>query len=864
MQYVRVPGFMRSVRRLYKRGGSFRKASEKAEVVWGRITSGHTDPYEGFKRTHHGETRIRKCQKYDLPGRCRLITVVRDDHCYLLYVGSHDECDAWLDGNRGWEPRMDNEGRLESVFTSGEDLESDTRIQGSGRHRDWLDGELYRRLDEADFDLLLDGVPRSICRKLETVQSTSEESEILQLVGSIGSSEQRTAVHDIFMLLRRGDLKGAEVRLVEYKGHLRVPDGDARNSAELRLVDIDPEGSERFMHFIRTAEYADWMLFPHPDQEELVEAEFRGAAKLLGVSGSGKTCVVVKRAVALAERYEEAVLVLTLNRPLASLIQDLVDNCCHSGSIRQRITVRPFFVLCQEYLRQFEPENDKLYDDRTWKTEEHIDEIWREYYRCETNNRDAACMQSVHDALISQGIDAERYIREEFDWIRSAVPPDDRDRYLDLARKGRSHPLNQDQRTALLEGLEGWEEKMTAVGVTDHLGIATAMSRHLELLRPRYRAILIDECQDFGTIEMELIARLVDGRDDRPDGLFLCGDAAQHASWKHQSLAAAGVRVPGARSRKLEQNYRNSRDILSAAQLVLEENMTDDMLANEDAFEILDPKYANFGGQSPVVLEADSLEREIAQAVEFAREEVASAVEEERQSKACVAFCGYSMYEVGEFAKSNGVPVLEEGLDIVGDESLFFSDLEQTKGFEFQTMVIVNVRDGVIPNPAMPLRERFRDLCRLYVAMTRATLQLVLSFSEEPSQYVRKAVEKDSERFLRDSWASYSSATASSLRVPRRLETLRARGGKRSTEVSNMTGEEFLYSSGAVGVSRDLASKLRLHVTGQENRWGTPRTWSTLSRLAEDARTFREVRRLLGPKAVSSELEQLVIRLGRF
>ena len=864
MQYVEVRSFMRSVWRLDKRGGPFRKAYEKADVVLGRISRGHSDPFEGFKRTNHGETRIKKCRKYDLPGWCRLITVVRDDHCYLLYVGSHDDCDDWLDRNRGWEPRMDSEGRLESVFTSGEDLESDTRIQGPGRHRDWLGGELYRRLDEADFDLLLNGVPRSICRKLEAVQSTSEESEILQLVGSMGCSEQRTAVHDIFMLLRRGDLKGAEVRLAEYKGHLRAPDEGAKNGAELRLVEVDPEESEKFKHFIRTTEYADWMLFPHPDQEELVEAEFRGAAKLLGVSGSGKTCVAVKRAVALAERYEEAVLVLTLNRPLASLIQDLVENCCHSDPIWQRITVRPFFVLCQEYLREFEPENNRLYDDRTWKTEEHIDEIWREYYRCETNNRDAACMQPVHDALLAQKIDAERYIREEFDWIRSAVPQDDRERYLGLERRGRSYRLVRDHRKMLLEGLAGWEEKMRAIGVTDHLGIATALYRHLDRLRPRYRAILIDECQDFGTIELELIARLVDGGDDRPDGLFLCGDAAQHASWKHQSLAAAGVRVPGARSRKLEQNYRNSRDILSAAQLVLEENMTDDMLANEDAFEILDPKYANFGGQSPVVLEADSLEREIAHAVEFAREDVASAGEEQRPRKACVAFCGYSMYEVGEFAKSNDIPVLEEGVDIIGEESLFFSDLEQTKGFEFHTMVIVNVRDGVIPNPAMPLRERFRDLCRLYVAMTRATLQLVLSFSEEPSQYVGQAVEKDSERFLRDSWASYSSATASSLGVPRRLEKLRARDGKRSTEVSNMTGEEFLYSSSAAGVSRDLASKLRLHVTGQENRWETLRTWSTLSRLAEDARTFREVRRLLGPKAVSSEFEQLMIRLGMF
>ncbi len=754
---------------------------------------------------------------------------------------------------------MDEDGRFVVLHTSSADPESAPRLEGLGGGRDWFEGPLHRQLEEADIDALLDGVPRSVCRRIEALESTSEESEIRQLAACIDNARQKTAVRDILMQFRSGDREAALVRLAEYKGRLELADGTAQNGAELRVVPVDPEEGEKFKHFIRTADYADWMLFPHPDQEALVDAEFRGAAKLLGVSGSGKTCVVVRRAVALAERYGSEVLVLTLNRPLASLIENLVDNCCHAKPIRDLITVRPFFVLCQEYLREFEPQNTKLYDDRTWKTEEHIDEIWREYYRCETNNRDAACMQQVNDALLAQRIDAERYVREEFDWIRSAVPPGDREQYLGMERKGRSYPLVQDQREALLTGLAGWEEKLREVGVTDHLGIATALRRHQDRLRPRYRAILIDECQDFGTIEVELISRLAE---DRPDSLFLCGDAAQHASWKHQSLRQAGVSVPGARSRRLAQNYRNSRDVLAAAHLLLEENMTDEMLDRQDDFEILDPRFANFGGQVPVVLEADSLEREIAQAVEFARSEIRSGEAEGGRVKACAAFCGYSAYEVGKFAKSSSVPVLEEGLDTAGEESLFFSGLEQTKGFEFQTMVIVNVRNGVMPNPAMPPRERCRDLCRLYVAMTRATLQLVLSYSEEPSPYIVQAIAKDPRRFLRDSWSSYASAAAPSFGVPQRLEILRTRGQGVSDGVGHMTGEEFLYSGSALGVSRDLAAKLRLHVTGREDRWGTPRTWSTLFRLAEDARTFRDVRRTLGPKAVSNELEQLMIRLS--
>ena len=176
------------------------------------------------------------------------------------------------------------------------------------------------------------------------------------------------------------------------------------------------------MHFVHTADYRDWMTFMHPEQEQAAAEEFSGHAKLAGVTGSGKTCIVVRRATILAERYPSGeILVLTLNRPLAALIDDLVSTTASSSNVRDRIKVVPFFALCQELLKQFEPENWKLYDDRTWKSHEHIDEVWQEYFRCELNNRDAECMQPVHDSLVSRNIDAERYIREEFDWIRSAI-----------------------------------------------------------------------------------------------------------------------------------------------------------------------------------------------------------------------------------------------------------------------------------------------------------------------------------------------------------------------------------------------------------------------------------------------------------
>ena len=52
------------------------------------------------KRTRHGELRLKNCVKYDLGGGYRLVTVRQDNQLFLLFLGSHDETDQWLERHR--------------------------------------------------------------------------------------------------------------------------------------------------------------------------------------------------------------------------------------------------------------------------------------------------------------------------------------------------------------------------------------------------------------------------------------------------------------------------------------------------------------------------------------------------------------------------------------------------------------------------------------------------------------------------------------------------------------------------------------------------------------------------------------------
>lgn len=840
---LRHKDFDASLHKLFKLGGQNRKRFEKASGIIEAVSHGGLEELKRFPITNHGESRIKSCVKLDLGDGFRLITQQANKCIVFLFIGNHESCDDWLNRNKGLEVVFDTSaGILRPIYKSAP--EQGVVLSPSPKPSE---GPLLERLSASSVDELLAGVSARTVMKLSQLGGTVTANEILGICQDIPAVDRRNLVQDVISHLAADDKENAELCLDEFLGRtktiesselsevLAVKDGDIIR----RLVVGSKEYDEWLKRFSLEGEHLEWMLFMHPEQERIVNEDYEGAAQLSGVSGSGKTCIAVRRSLRLAGfSQDEKVLLVTLNRSLAGLIAKLVDAAADSEELRSRVKVTSFFELCQELLGEFEPNRAHYYDAVSWKLSEHIDEVFREYYRCWTNSRTAEVLVPIHRSLCAQSINSEAYLREEFDWIRTALHPKARIDYADgkkTQRLGRTHPIQEEWRRAILKGLEGWERKMEAVGVIDYLGLTTALLRHKDNLSNRFTRVVIDEAQDFGTMELAILRQLVpEGSND----IFLCGDIAQHILPKHRVLTESGIEI-GGRRRRIQRNYRNTRQILEAAYHVLYQNLHVEMLDRaEKDLELLDPKYANRSSNEPLVLKAASLEQEIG----YARTVVNSHVEQNPNARCCIALAGYSACEVERFAQKLDLRALDGSGGFL-HERLVLSDLEQTKGYEFDLVIIVNCCEGMLPPHDAPADEIYRDGCRLYVAMTRAKNDLYLSYHGEPSPWLQSA--KDKLSFFE--WDEVEKLDTELLtQAPKKISEMEESD---HGDIGALNGEQYCYTGHALGLSHEAQEKLRDLVDGRGLTRNRERIkWRSVGDLKGDLEASPHARGVFGPK----------------
>jgi superfamily I DNA/RNA helicase len=769
---------------LFYNQSNFRSALLRLRQSGGRKTAGAMTLLNAIQDARNGvdtfstiqsvqDARIENAIIYFLNEEARCVAVKNGSIIHLCHCGTPQEVGLWIQANAGKTFTVDAEThRIEPTVVT---IESSQAVLAP-THMTEANLPFLARVSGLDLEKLVSSV--LVRKHLMRLDENSSDADINELLREITDEDVQLFLHDVISLAKAGDIAGAETRVRLRKGDA-CPVVDAPAMAETALVaeansdqivvlnELDQDEFDRLFDPLR---FREWMVFLHPGQRRVSDEDFAGPALLTGVSGSGKTCVLVHRARRLAQFFsQDRILILTLNQSLARLIEVLKDDLC-LGPEKGRIEVKAFHdylseVLssldCAAFLRRLAEftgmsveveaflakttpaERTKMFKPVT----EREQMIAFEEFLAEPGNPAKVEFDRLEVFVFSQDqtIDLRRYLFEELELVRSAFTCDTDYRgycervsgdssELKYKREGRSVGFQENRRQAILGILREWERFQLRRGFLDMMGLVQAAVFAVEEQgaipeKFRYRSVLVDEFQDLSTLEISLLRQIPKFTEN---GLFLTGDFAQKIYAKDLNLPAAKLGRDARTDRIIRRNYRNSRQVLLAAQALLEA-YPPQLAGGEDDVAVLKPEYASKESAVPIATQASD---PIRAAWHYAEEWLRGG---HVPFSVCIATANAGAISTESILKHK--PATMDADVLTGDYLLnpsrvVVADISAVKGFEFSLILICGLDDGVFPPKGVPAAEHWREAMRLYVAITRGRDEVRFIYKNTPSPFL--------------------------------------------------------------------------------------------------------------------------------
>jgi UvrD/REP helicase N-terminal domain/UvrD-like helicase C-terminal domain len=615
----------------------------------------------------------------------RAILYKDGDSWAVLHADRHDAAYAWAERKQVGPHSVT--GALQVVDMEEVERARSRLHAGKGRHRSPSPGIFDRHSDEY---LLSLGVPE---QWLPAVREIRNEPNLFEVCERLPED-----VAERLLTLATGRLVTPPA--VQHRAPVqRVPDTRRRffvadSTEDLRLALEAPLES--------------WIAFLHPSQRAIVDGKFNGPVKVTGSAGTGKTVVALHRARKLAREGKRVL--------LTSYVTTLCENLDRSlaliakPDVRERITVSTVHSVALELVRQRDGDIQPAGSDSARAALDAVS-IGKPF--------DQPFIHAEWENVIQrQGISA---------WAD----------YRSARRVGRGTPLSVRNRKALWDIFGDARERLRE---RHQLTWADLCIRATELLsggvESSFDAVVVDELQDLNAAEIRFLYTLATAH---PGDFMVVGDAGQRIYPGGFSLRALGVEVRG-RSHVLRINYRTTEQIRRAADAVLGKE-SDDMDAGT---ELRDGTRSLLSGPDPDFRGYTSWNEEKKAAAQQVDAWLAS---------------GLAPEDIALFARVNRLAEsLERELAGKGIEVLRLSresrltergvragTMHRAKGLEFKAVLVAGVGATYLPYPAS-LRglddpkdredavERERRL--LYVSMTRARDELVVSWSGRPSGFL--------------------------------------------------------------------------------------------------------------------------------
>lgn len=232
----------------------------------------------------------------------------------------------------------------------------------------------------------------------------------------------------------------------------------------------------------------------------------------------------------------------------------------------------------------------------------------------------------------------------------------------------------------------------------------------------QYDAVLIDEGHDFKNEWFKILVQMIN---PESNALLILYDDAQSIYQKKKKIVFSqlGIQARG-RTTILKLNYRNTVEILTVAKTFAEELLHPDN-KDEDQAPIIEPIGAGMHGSSPLLIKLPSLYKEYERLTDILIEHNNTGMP--WQDMSVIYRWNYMAEQIKKVCQRKAIPV-KESKDQKGINLL---TMHASKGLEFPLVCI--------PAVGMPAKyeESMEEEARiLYVAMTRATKQLIMTHGE--------------------------------------------------------------------------------------------------------------------------------------
>jgi len=499
-----------------------------------------------------------------------------------------------------------------------------------------------------------------------------------------------------------------------------------------------------------------------PEQEQIVTRNIEGHFRIQGVSGSGKTVVLIHRALRLAkENPSNNIYIFTVNRALAKLIQEKIESV--SGYLIENIKVYAFYDFLLECISNFSNiEKYRLTDDRSG---ERIQVSWSDFCKHQNNVFAKIDTQNLLSFIRTQieketgeyskvvvrsfknltlpiwdNSNAFEYLREEIIYIQSAFSSENRFEYLNMERTGRAIPLTSDKRKIILEILGAWEEWLEfgdlcdINGLTHHANKIFENKNNLKMIRKKILAdhILVDECQDFSTLEISILKSIHDNP-EKLNAFFFVGDLNQKIYSKHLNYKQAGFSF-ARKTINLSQNYRNTREILLAAYSLI----TKFPPPKEEDIDLLDPELSDYSGDKPIVISVDSFLSHVSiitQLIKSNKDFKIAVITDNVKLTESLLKEKNDILKVN-IKSNNDLDLWVENEEKLFSENVVVSKIDAVKGFEFDVVILADITSNQIPASGIPKSEFWKQAANVYCAMTRAREKLIITYENIPSVFL--------------------------------------------------------------------------------------------------------------------------------